>query len=177
MMSEQLKNNDVSGIFITEHDISNMKMERILVSNPAILKILELIKLPKKDQEDAVDNLVSRTPDWMDLEPEVQIQKIKVVLTTETILYYLTGIETIRKDCDLVEVGVDEEGSVVVYAYYVDMSRVQRREMIKKTSKKDKEKIKATASELDRLAEQGNIIDLAKKKMERLAKEKEAKGE
>jgi hypothetical protein len=156
--------------------MSNMTMERIVVSDLAITEILKVTKLPKEDQEKAVDELVHRTPEWNELEPEDQIQKIKFVLTTETVLMYLQAIDTIRDQVDIVELGVDPEGSVVVYAYYTNMNREQRRAMAKATSDDDKKKLAQAVSEFDKLSQQGNIIDLAKAKIAKMAEEKAKRG-
>jgi hypothetical protein len=173
-MSQQTSNL-ISGIFITEHQMANMTMERIVVSDIAIQEILKITRLPLEDQQEAVDELVHRTPEWMDLEEAERIEKIKFVLTTETILLYLQAIDTVRDQVDIVELGVDEEGSVVVYAYYTNMNREQRRAMAKATSDEDKAKMAEAVSQFDKLSQQGNIIDLAKKKLEKMAAEK-AKG-
>src|SRR5690606_7340150 len=69
------------GIFMTEHEMANMKMERFVVSNAAIIEILKKVQLTKQEQEEAVDMLVHRTPEWNDLETDDQIQRIKSVLT------------------------------------------------------------------------------------------------
>lgn len=154
-MSEQ-----VSGVFVSEHEMNNMKMERIVISNPAIIEVLKLVKLPKEDQEEAVDNLVARTPSWEDLDDEDQLNRIKAVLTQETCLYYLQAIETIRPSVDFVEVGVDEEGSIVVYAYYTS-NRQQRRNLGKNVSKEEAQRIFDEANILGGL----NITELAQRKM------------
>lgn len=164
----------VSGIFVSEHKMANMDMERIVVSDPAIRKILELIRLSKKDQEEAVDALVARTPDWSKIPNEDQIEKIKFVLTSETVLHYLQCIETIRPQVDYVETGIDEEGSIVIYAYYTNLSCEQRRAMKKAISENDKEKMVQALTQMDQLMQEGNIIDLAKKRME--AKQKKSRG-
>jgi hypothetical protein len=172
---EQLAKNSVSGIFVTEHPISNMTLQRIVVSLPATLQILELIKLPLKDQEEAVDDLVRRTPNWKELETEEQVEKIKTVLTIETTIYYLECIETIRPQVDVIETGIDDEGSIVVEAYYTNMSREQRRAAEKAMSENDKEALVAAVAQIDQLMEKGNVLDLAKKRMEKMAQEKKGK--
>lgn len=166
--------NEISGIFVTQQKMNNMDMERIVVSNPAIMKILETIKLPVENQEKAIDELVDRTPSWNDMEPEDQISKIKAVLTQETVIYYLRGFGTIRDLVDVIETGIDEEGSIVLYVYYTNMNRKQRREMEKAVSEDDKIKMSQAMLQLDQLAASGtNIIDLAQKRLAyKQAKEK-----
>jgi hypothetical protein len=61
-MSEGKELEGISGIFISEHEISNMKMERIVVSGPAIIAILKVTQLTPEAQEEAVNNLVARSP-------------------------------------------------------------------------------------------------------------------
>lgn len=156
------------GIFVAEYKISNMDMERIVVVNDAIIKILEKVKLPKQDQEKAVSDLVDRTPDWMELEPEEQIEKIKTVLTTETVLYFLQGAGVVSRHVDICEIGIDPEGSVVVYAYYTNQNRDTRR-AAQKLPKSEKEMMEALVNGLG----SQNIIDLARAKMERIKKAQE----
>lgn len=171
---EQTTNKEIMpGIYLVEYPkMANMTMERIVVSNPAILEILKIIQLTKKEQEEAVDELVARTPDWVDLEPEDQISKIKSVLTMESVIEYLRSIETIRPQADFVENGIDQEGSVVVTVYYTNLNREQRRIIDQTLTDEQKEKMKKDVGQLDVLMQQGNIIDLAKKKLEKMAQAK-----
>lgn len=170
---EQTSKEVMPGIYVVEYPpMANMTMERIVVSNPAIIEILKVIQLTKEEQEEAVDALVSRTADWMDLESEDQIAKIKSVLTMESVVEYLRSIETIRPQVDFVENGVDEEGSVVVTAYYTNLNREQRRLVNATMSDEQKQKMKDDVGQLDVLMQQGSIIDLAKAKLEKMAKAK-----
>lgn len=157
------------GIFMTEHEMQNMKMERFVVSNEAIIGILKKVQLTKDEQEEAVDMLVHRTPEWNDLDTEDQIQRIKAVLTTETVLIYLQARKYLRANLDLVELGIDQEGSIVVYAFYMGTNRAKRRAMEKKYGE---EGVKEIVESTNFLGGQ-NIIDLAKKKMERMQKAQE----
>lgn len=159
------------GIYMTEHKMSNMVMERFVVSNPSIVSILKKIKMTQEEQEEAVDMLVHRTPDWNDIEPEDQIERIKAVLTTETVLLYLQDKGYLRANLDLVELGVDQEGSVVVYAFYTGTNREKRRAMMKKYGE---EGVKEIVESTNFLGGQ-NIVDMAKKKMERMQKAAEIK--
>ncbi|MDK2600627.1 hypothetical protein QO179_24345 [Bacillus stercoris] len=162
----------LSGIFIAEYQMSNMKLERIVVSNPAIVAILEVTKLQKEAQEEAVFNLVDRTENWLELEEEVRIDKIKAVLTQETVIEYLRSKDVIRAQCDLVQVGIDQEGSIVVEAYYTEMNREQRRAMKNAMSKKQRENL---ASAVNILSGNDNLVDLAAKKLEKLKKKGKVK--
>jgi hypothetical protein len=164
-------NQPEAGIFMTEHDMQNMKMERFVVSNPTILDILKKILLTKDEQQEAVDSLVHRTPDWATLDTEDQIARIKSVLTTETVLLYLEAKKYIRPNVDLVEVGVDPEGSVVVYVFYTGTNREKRRAYKKKHGE---EHIQQLIDEHNFMGGQ-NIVDMAQVKLERMMKAKEAK--
>ena len=155
----------MSGIFIAEYQMNNMKMERIVVSNPAILAILKITKLSEAAQEQAVMDLVARTPDWLDLESEVQVEKIKAVLTQETVIEYLRDKEVIRPQCDMVQTGIDIEGSIVIEAYYTTLNREQRRAINKAMSEAEKKNMKEAVNILS-----GNdkLIDLAAAKLKKL---------
>ena len=155
----------VSGIFIAEYQMNNMKLERIVVSNPAILAILKVTQLSKEAQEEAVMQLVARTPEWLSIEPEEQIARIKAVLTQESIIEFLKEKEVIRKDCDVVETGIDIEGSVVIEAYYTQLNREQRRAIDKSMSEQEKEKL---AEAVNILSGNDNLVDLAAAKLKKI---------
>lgn len=159
---------EISGIFISEHQLNNMTMERIVVSDPAIKAILKITRLSVEAQEDAVFKLIDRTPEWLDLDPEVQMDKIKTVLTLETVLAYLQEKGIIRDLVDTVEIGIDIEGSIVVYAYYTNLNREQRRRIMKSLSE---DKKKAMIEAVNIFGSNDKLIDLAAKKLERLKKE------
>lgn len=162
-----------AGIYLSEHEMSNMTMERIVVSNPAIVKILELVQLSEEEQVEAMELLVDRTPDWLELDEDedenerLQIAKIKTVLTQETVLKYLVNEGVLKPSCDTAQVGIDTEGSVVVEAYYVKLSREQRRAAKKSMTE---EQQKSLVQAVNALGED-NIVELAKKKFEKLQKE------
>lgn len=155
----------ISGIFITEHEMNNMKLERIVVSGAAIMAILGVTQLSQEAQEEAVVSLVERTPDWLDIEPEEQIEKIKAVLTQESVLEYLKVIEAIRSQCDMVQTGIDAEGSIVIEAYYTQVNREQRRAIDKKMSEQEKKNL---SSALNILSGNDNLVDLAAEKLKRM---------
>lgn len=161
------------GIYLAEYKMSNMDMERIVVSNPAILEILKRVHLTVEEQEEAVKLLVDRTPDYYDLEVEQQLDKIKICLTQETVIEFLKQQGTIRPKCDMVQVGIDEEGSVVVEAYYTNLNREQRRAIEKATPAGYKERM---AEAVNILSGDDKLIDLAAKKLERLQKAGKIKG-
>lgn len=159
----------LSGIFLAEYKMNNMNMERIVVVDAAIQTILKVIKLSLDAQEEAVFKLTDRTPDWLEMDEKEQIAKIKTVLTQETVLAYLQEVGAIRDSVDTVDVGIDEEGSIVVYAYYTNLNRAQRRKMEKALSENDKVALVDAFNILS--GEENKLIDLAAKKLEKLKQE------
>jgi hypothetical protein len=161
----------MSGIFIDEHTMNNMDMHRIVVSDYAIQSILKTTKLSLKAQEEAVQGLVDRTPNWETLGADedatyaIQIDKIKTILTQETVLEYLIHDGVITKKVDTVEIGIDPEGSVVVEAYYTNLNRESRRKAAKKTTPVQKA---AMERAVNILGSNDNLLDLAAKKLEKL---------
>jgi hypothetical protein len=155
----------MSGIFIAEYQLNNMKMERIVVSGPAIVAILKVTKLSEKAQEDAVMELVARTPEWLDIEPEEQVDKIKAVLTQESVIEYLKTKEIIRAKCDMVQTGIDVEGSIVVEAYYTELNREQRRAIDKSMSEKEKQDM---VEAVNILSGNDNLVDMAAAKLKKI---------
>jgi hypothetical protein len=161
----------MSGIFIAKHTMNNMDMHRIVVSDYAIQSILKTTKLSLQAQEEAVQGLVDRTPNWETLGVDedatyaIQIDKIKTILTQETVLEYLIHDGVITKKVDTVEVGIDPEGSVVVEAYYTNLNRESRRKAAKKTTPVQKA---AMERAVNILGSNDNLLDLAAKKLEKL---------
>lgn len=167
-VEEQSQPQEVPGIFITKEKVHNMDVERILVAGFAIKDILERTKLTVKAQEEAVDRLVERTPMFFSMEPEEVHEKIKIALTEETVVEYLRHEGIIRKKADMVEVGVDKEGSLVVTAFYTNVPREIRRAIQKQVSKKEMARMDKA---VNILSGDNNLIDLAQKKLEKLKKE------
>lgn len=157
-----------AGIYLAEYQMNNMTMERIVVSNPAIIKILESLLLTPEEQEQAVNLLVDRTPEWNDLSTEEQVNKIKACLTQETVIEFLKEQGAIRPKCDMVQTGIDQEGSVVVEAYYTNLNREQRRAVEKATSEEKKQQM---MDAINILSGDDKLVDLAAKKLEKLQKD------
>jgi hypothetical protein len=150
---------EVPGIFITKDTISNMDMERILVQRT---------RLSRAAQEEAVDKLVDRTPNFLKLKDEVRIEKIKAVLTQETVVEYLRHEGIIRKNVDMVEVGVDEEGSVVVTAFYTKMNREMRRAIQKQFTA---DQVAKAEQAVNILAGDDNLVDLAAARLKKMSEQ------
>ncbi|MEX3713411.1 hypothetical protein ABFV99_13485 [Cytobacillus horneckiae] len=118
-MTNTKNQKEVLGIIITKKEISNMNVEHIHVTDFAIQTILQSIHLNPEVQEEAIDRMVDRTPDYFTLEPEEQVDKIKIALTYETVIEYLRLNDYIRDEVNMLETGIDEEGTIVVTAFYI----------------------------------------------------------
>jgi hypothetical protein len=103
----------------------------------------------------------------LDIEPDVQIDRIKTALTQESVIEYLKVQGTIRKGCDMVDVGIDQEGSIVIEAFYTTLNREQRRLINKAVPKEQKEKMKEA---VNIFSGNDNLVDLAAKKLEKMQK-------
>lgn len=162
------KQKEVLGIFIQKNDIANMNLETIHVTDFAIQTILKSIQLTPEAQEEVVNSLVDRTPNWVQLDSEEQVNKIKIALTYETVIEYLRLHEYIREGIDMIETAVDEEGSIVISAYYVNDTE-ETKKMFKDVSEEDIKKMEndinqfnAAASALDGSI---NILEEAQKRI------------
>lgn len=159
---------EVLGIFITQQEVSNMKVENIHVSDFAIQTILKTVNLVEEAQFDAVDKLVARTPDWFKLSEEEQTNKIKTVLLQETVIEYLRLNQFIKEDVTMVDVGIDKEGSVIVSAYYVEendlLGKIQVPEMTEEELNKMEAEINIIDSSIDIVAEAEKRIQKMKEK-------------
>ena len=119
-----------------------MTVETIYVSPDAVSYILNLVKLSEEEQNEAVDELVDRNKDWLELEDEKQAEKIEICLVQATVVKYLTYSDTIREDCNGINVGIRaDDGAVVVEAMYVHLNREERRAWVKKAKNIKKQRI------------------------------------
>jgi len=159
----------IAGIFIQKETLHNMDMERIYVANFVAAEIVKQFVLTPHAQQEAVDKLVDRTLNWMEIDEYQQMEMIKAVLSQEAVIEWLRQQDHIRKDADMVDTGIDEEGSYVVTAFYTKMNRDMKRMLQKQMSKKDQEKLETAVNILDG---NQNLIDLATEKLKR----KQAKG-
>ena len=157
---------EMPGIFISKERIQNMDMERIMVANYAVAMMLEHVQLNEEEQMRAVDKLVDRTPNWLKLKPEVQMEKIKSCLRQETVIEYLRSLDLIRKNVDMVESGIDNEGSVVVRAFYTEMNREMRRMLQKNMKQEDVDRMEQAVNILE---SDSNLVDLAAERIKRMA--------
>lgn len=159
----------IAGIFIQKETIQNMDMERIYVANFVVAEIVKHFVLVPALQMEAVDKLVDRTPNWMEIDEHKQVEMIKAVLAQEAVIEYLRQEGHIRKNVDMVETGIDEEGSYVVTAFYTQMNREMKRMLKNKMSKKDQDRLEAAVNILDG---NENLIDLAAAKLKKMQGEK-----
>lgn len=126
----------LTGINIATQVISNMAVDTICVAADAVNLILNETKLTGAEQEEAVNELVDRNRDWLELEQEIQMEKIEIALVQATVVKHLTDSEIIRSDCYGYNVGMrPEDGSIVVEASYIRMNREERRQWIKRSKK------------------------------------------
>ncbi|PFP65215.1 hypothetical protein COK00_11380 [Bacillus cereus] len=148
-MNKPTEQKEVLGIFITKNEVANLNMEHIHVSDFAIQTILKTIRLNPEVQAEVIDKMVERTPGYFQLDPEEQVNKIKTTLTIETVVEYLRLHEYIREGIDMIEVGIDPEGSIIVSAFYVGQD-----EALDKVFRKE-----LTPEEIDQLEKEVNILD------------------
>ena len=112
-------------IFRSEDTFSNMKKVRFTVPQVAVLKILEEQSISKEIQADAVNKLVDRTPDWLEMEDDERYEAIKATLTLETVAWYLYERNYIQESCTMYENGFDENGNVILDAFYVKETKTK----------------------------------------------------
>lgn len=159
---------EVLGIFVQKNEVSNLNMETIHVTDYAIQTILKTIRLNPEVQEEVIDKMVDRTPDYFNLSPEEQTNKIKTTLTIETVIEYLRLEGYIREGIDMVEVGIDEEGSLVVQAYYVAKTELTEKVFKEQMTEEQMEEYERQINILDGSM---NIYEEAKKKLEQMKKD------
>ncbi|MES9681719.1 hypothetical protein ABWK22_02140 [Gottfriedia acidiceleris] len=167
-MTKTLEQNEVLGIFITKSEVSNLNVEYIHVTDFAIQTILKTIRLNPEVQAEVIDKMVERTPGYFQLKPEEQVNKIKTTLTIETVIEYLRLNEYIREDIDMIEVGIDEEGSIVVSAFYVAKTEVLEKVFTEELTEEQTNELEKQINILDGSI---NIYEEAKKRLEQMKKD------
>jgi len=157
---------EVLGIIIQEQEVGNMKINHIHVSDFAIQTILKTISLSEKAQFEAVDKLVDRTPEWTSLKQEVQMDRIKIILTQETVIEYLRYNEDIKEDVSMIETGIDEEGSIIVTAYYIQEDEATNN--ILGQDPLTEEQVNEMERSFNVVTSQINVVEEAKKRLEQM---------
>lgn len=137
-------------IFRDTEVFENMRRDRFIIPQATSYEITQKVVLTKESQEIAVRKLVDRTPDWLDLEEEEQHQEIKAALLLYTVAQFLYKENYISNECSMYENGFDKEGNVVLDAFYIRETKLQ-----KQMAKEFKNK-KVTSEK------KGEVISLAK---------------
>lgn len=113
-------------IYKTSDTFSNMRKDRFVIPQPTTLRICQEVVLNKKAQERTVNKLVDRTPGWLKMEKEEQVENIKAALVLETVAQYLYAKNHIQNHCTMYENGYDHNGNVVLDAFYVKDTKVKK---------------------------------------------------
>lgn len=163
-MNNQTK--EILGIFITQQEVANMKVDHIHVTDFAIQTILKTVHLNQDSQNEIVDKLVDRNPNWARLTPESQINKIKVALTQETVAEYLRLNKYISENVDMLEMGIDKEGSIVVSAFYIEQPEAVKNAL----PQLSEEEVNEMEAQMNILDGSIDILGEAKKKLESMDK-------
>lgn len=161
-MTKTSEPKEVLGIFITKNEISNLNIEHIHVTDYAIQTILKTVRLNEEVQKEVVDKMVDRTPDFFTLSHEEQVNKIKTVLTFETVIEYLRLNDYIHEGIDMIETGIDNEGSIVVSAFYADNTEITDSIFANGMTEEEVNQMEKDFNVIDSSI---NIIEEAKKKM------------
>lgn len=151
------------GIFLTKQEIANMQLEHIHVPDYGVHQILKTVNLTAESQQEVIDTLVDRTPHWMKLSDEERTNKMKIVLAQETVVEYLRLNEMVRQEADMLEVGIDEEGTIVVSVYYIEKNE----EVDNALKKPSQEEIARLEREVNILDGRMDLVEEAKKRLEK----------
>lgn len=155
------------GVQVETSDVSNMTMDKITVPQAAAAAILKTIHLTEEAQHDAMDKLLNRTPNYHELSTEEATEKIKVMLTMETVVEFLRLGEYIPPSVDMIEVGIDGEGSIVVTSYDVKQDETTEKLFEGSISEEEVENLERAVNLFDTDL---NIFEEAKKRVEKKGK-------
>lgn len=160
-----------AGIIQHKREVFGMDVHEIIVSEAAVESILKLPqgRLTKEEQSQAINRLVSRTPDYNELEATDAAEKIIVALTQETVVKYLAITDVIdsSKNDITYECGIDEEGSIHVTVMYPNTPRDVRRAIKKQLGEKEMKRQQQVMSEV---MAQPELLERAKQKLEQKIK-------
>lgn len=137
-LKKELKGN--LPVFKSVTQIKNMRKERFVVPQATTFEITQKVVLTEEKQKETVFKLVDRKPEWLDLTEEQQKEEIKAVLLLQTVAEYLYSKNHISEDCTMFENGFDKDGNVVLDAFYIKDSKLQRKlraQFEKKESEKE----------------------------------------
>lgn len=132
---EEINKNDIY-ILTTTSKMSNMTKERFVVPQSSIEKILKIYVLPEELQKEAVNQLVDRRHDWLDLTEEEQLNQIKSILLLETVTFFLYDNDYIREGSDMYHNGFDKDGNVSLDVFYVEDAEISEKLEQAKTAKR-----------------------------------------
>src|SRR5699024_8149775 len=151
----------------------NMKIEHFTISNEVVQAIVNNLKLTEAAQNEAIDRLVDRTPEWLSLESDEQTHKIKAALIAETIIEYLRLNEYVKDGVEMIEVGIKDDLSILASAFYVDNDTAIESQIASQLSEEELQEMENQINILDGSI---NIFEEAKKKMKRKNKMKKKLG-
>lgn len=113
-------------IYVSHHKIKNLQVKEIVVPQNVSLEIVNSYPLERSLQSEAINELVDRTPNWLKMKQEDQLQKIKILLTQESVVYYLNS-KGMLADAEEYSSGIDEAGSIVIRAFKTRLSSKEKK--------------------------------------------------
>lgn len=138
-------------IFKDIRPFKNMTIHHFTVPFASIERIIPLVQLPLEMQEYATAELVKRTPNWLDLEEDAQMELIKASLTQETVLQYLINTGQVTEDAELYENSFDSEGTLHLDVFYIENAKTKEEILALKTKKRKQKKAKIVSFEEQKL--------------------------
>ena len=139
-------------IFTSSEEFSNMRRVRFVIPQASSYEITQKVVLTEESQKIAVSKLVDRTPHWLDLEEQEQKDEIKAALLLYTVAQFLYQEDYITDDCTMYENGFDKDGNIVLDAFYVKETKLQKQvqqEFKNKRIEKEEEKKNSVFSLVD----------------------------
>lgn len=124
-------------IFRSSDTYANMRKERFTVPLQTAEYISKAYKLTQQRMSDAVNKLVDRTPHWLEMDEDEQKEEIRAILLLETVAYYLYDNNSIQSSCNMYENGFDENGNIILDAFYVKEKSPVTKEAVDSLFKKD----------------------------------------
>lgn len=117
-----MKNNT---ILVSHSKVKNMKVKELIINHSIVENILNTVVLTEEAQSEALDALIDRNPNWLELKLETQKALIYKEMKETTILTYLNA-NNYLPNVDSCSIAVNEDGDYYITAFSYDNTKEQK---------------------------------------------------
>lgn len=111
-------------ILVSHSKVKNMKVKELIINHSIVDNILNTVILTEEAQLEALDALIERNPNWLELKIETQKALIYKEMKEVTILTYLNA-NNYLPNVDSCSVAVNEDGDYYITAFSYENTKEQ----------------------------------------------------